>query len=95
MTDTMAVEFTVTGVEMLRGSGRLIALANVDLDVAGVVLALQGVQIMRDAAGGLTVRAPQFRGAGGTWRSAVVLPDALREALGAEVLASMPGGGAT
>lgn len=93
MSETLAVTFGVTGIEMMRGAGKLIALANVEVDVAGVVMALQGVQVIREPSGGLTCRAPQFRSGDGVWRSAVVLPDVLRDALGREVLASMPGGG--
>lgn len=93
--ETLAVEFTVTGIQMVRGSGRLIALANAEVDVAGVVIALHGVQVIREPPGVISVRAPQFRDAGGTWRSAVILPDALRDALGREVLAALPGGAST
>ena len=46
-TDTVAVEYRVLGVEPVRGAGRLEALAAIELDVAGVVIVLQGVQLRR------------------------------------------------
>lgn len=92
MTDveTRAVAFELRGIEMVRGAGKLVALAIVDLDIAGVVMTIQGVQVLREPSGALTCRAPQFRDASGVWRSAVLLPDTLRDALGCEVLASHP-----
>ena len=85
MSETVAVEFTVTGIERVK-AGALIGLANVDLEIAGIRLTLQGIQILQARTGGLYVNAPKFRDTAGTWRSAAVLPDTLRDALGAEVL---------
>jgi len=85
--DSVPVQFTVIGVELVRGAGRLIGLAVVELDVAGVVLTLQGVQVLRRPDGTAECRAPVWRHpASGRHVPAVVLPDELRDALAAEVL---------
>lgn len=55
--DTVAVTFTVQTVEPVRNRGSLIGLATVELDVAGAVFTLQGVQITRTA-DGLDCRSP-------------------------------------
>lgn len=88
MTDTSAVRFEVRGIERVHGAGRLVALAIVAVDIEGVELVLQGVQVMREPDGGWRVRAPVWRHPGsGKWVPAVVLPDELRDAIGAEVMA--------
>jgi stage V sporulation protein G len=89
MSEFLPVTFEVIGIEPVRGSDRLVALAIVDIEVAGVAIQIQGVQVVRDARGQLSVRSPMFRCAAGRWRSAILLPDTLREALGAEVLAAV------
>jgi hypothetical protein len=86
--EMMAVEYTVLGLAPVRDAGRLIALANVEIAIGGVAIVLQGVQLIRDAAGNVSVQAPRFRDGAGVWRSAVILPDSLRDALGDEVLAA-------
>lgn len=61
MTDTAIVSFTVLGVEAVRGVARLIGLANVRMEVAGIEFTLQGVQVLRMPDGKLNIRAPMFR----------------------------------
>jgi len=86
LSETVPVEIEVLGVEPSRGTGRLIGLAIVRIEVAGVELTLQGVRIERSAAG-LTVHSPAFRHPrAGRYVSAVLLPAELREAIGAQVL---------
>ncbi len=89
--ERVTVTITVVGVEQVHGKGSLIGLAIVELDIAGVVLTLQGVQVLRSPDGSLTCRSPQFRRSNGMWTSAAVLPPDLAEALGAEVLAHLRG----
>jgi len=89
--ERVTVTLTVVGVEQVHGKGSLIGLAIVELDIAGVVLTLQGVQVLRLPDGTLTVRSPQFRRSNGTWTSAAVLPPDLAETLGTEVLAHLRG----
>ncbi len=93
MTDTVPVRFEVRQVEPVHGCGKLVGLAVVAMDVAGVEVVLQGVQLVRDGSGTLTVKAPVWRHPGsGQWLPAVLLPDELRDAIGAEVLAVAGGG---
>ena len=87
MSETVPVTFSISHVEPVRGCGRLVALAIVAMEVCGVELVLQGVQVVRDKNGGLEIRAPVFRHpASGVWMPAVILPDELRNALCRELL---------
>ena len=47
MVDTVPVAFKVASLEPVRGAGRLIALAVVDVEIAGILVTLQGVQVRR------------------------------------------------
>ena len=87
----VTVTMTVLGVEQVRNRGPLIGLAIVELDIAGVIITLQGVQLLRLPDGSLACRSPQFRRTNGTWASATVLPPDLAEALGAEVIEHLRG----
>lgn len=87
MTDTVPVEYRVIGTEPVHGRGRLERLAIVEVEVAGIVLTLQGVQVMRGPDGRRTCRAPTFRHPDGRWLPAILLPVELSDAIAAEVLA--------
>ncbi len=91
--ERVTVTVTVLGVEQVRGKGPLIGLAIVELDIAGVVITLQGVQVLRLPNGSLACRSPQFRRVNGAWTSAAVLPADLSEAVGAEVISHLRGTG--
>lgn len=94
MTESVPVRFEVLGTEPVHGAGRLVALANVALDVAGLELTLQGVSVTRDGRGALAVRGPVWRHPGsGRWLPALLLPDELQQAIGNAVLALAAGGG--
>ncbi len=85
---TQAVEFTVMSLERVRDRGNLVGLAIVEVDVAGVVMTLQGVQVVRMPDGGLECRSPVWRHPSrGTWLPGIILPPELAEAMAAEVLA--------
>ena len=87
MSETVPVTYTVLGFEQVQGAGRLVGLAIVEVDLAGVVLTLQGAQVVREADGSLTCKAPTFRHPRtGGWLPAVVLPPELRDAIGREVV---------
>ncbi|UFN48911.1 hypothetical protein LPC08_23425 [Roseomonas sp. OT10] len=89
MTDaeTVPVRYEVKGLEAVRGAGRLAGLAVVDVEIAGGLLTLQGVQVVRETDGSLTCKAPVFRHPrDGRWLPAVVLPPELRDAIGQEVV---------
>jgi hypothetical protein len=84
---TQPVTYRVTGVERVTGSGRLVGLANCDVEIGGIVVALQGIQIRRLSDGGLVVAAPLWRHPrSGKWMPGVILPDELSEALADEVI---------
>ena len=89
MTDpeTVSASITVAGVHRTPGSGRLLALASVAIDLDGIELALHGVQIVRLPTGRLRCQAPHYRGPTGAWLPAVTLPEELEIAIGREVLA--------
>jgi hypothetical protein len=90
--ETQAVAFEVIGVESVN-RGRLIGLAIVDVEIAGVGLRLQGVQILRGADGGLECRAPVWRHpSSGRWLPGLILPPELSTALAADVLAAFADG---
>lgn len=85
--DTTPVRFTVIGLELVTDAGRLVALAIIEIEIAGVSLTLQGVQVRRNAAGGLSVVAPQFRHPRtGRWVPGVLLPEELASAMAGEVM---------
>lgn len=91
MAETVRVRFTVLGVEPVRGCGRLVGLAVVELDFGGAGLTIQGVQVVRDPAGRLTCKAPVWRHpVSGRWLPAVALPPELGEAIAGEVLGMVP-----
>lgn len=88
--EAVAVEFTVLEVEPVPGAGRLVAVALVELDFAGVGFALQvlqRVQVVRGSDGGLSCRAPEWRHpASGRWYPAVIAPPELIAAIADAVL---------
>ncbi len=89
MSETVTARFEVLGVERVRQAGRLLALANVTLDMGGVELVLQGVRVFRCLDGDLAVSGPQWRHPGsGKWTPGVMLPDDLARAMGREVIAA-------
>jgi stage V sporulation protein G len=64
----------IIGHEAVKGRGTLIALAIVEVDIAGVLIRIQGVEIHQSKLGKLTIAAPQFRAANGKRHAAVILP---------------------
>jgi stage V sporulation protein G len=85
--ETSVVSFAVTGFEWVRGKGRLAGLADLRIEIEGVVLLLQGVRVLREPDGGLACQEPRFRHPDGRWMPVAVLPPELSEAIAATVLA--------
>jgi stage V sporulation protein G len=82
---TATVTFVVTGLERICGAGRLVALATVEIDLEGVVLVVQGIQVIRGR-GRIATQAPRFRNPKtGAWTPAVILPDELGAAIAEEL----------
>ncbi len=81
----MTVTFTVTGLERVEGHGRLLALAALEIEFDGVILAVNGVQVIRQGKR-LATQAPRFRNPKtGVWAPAVILPDELGAAIAQEI----------
>lgn len=85
--EAVAVEYTVLQVEPVYGAGRLVAVALVELDIGGVGIVWQGVQVVRRPDGALECRAPEWRHpASGRWYPAIIAPPELTAAISAAVL---------
>ena len=82
---TATVTFVVTGLQRIVGAGRLVALATVEIDLEGVMVLVQGVQVIRQR-GRISTQAPRFRNPqSGAWMPAVILPDELGGAIAREL----------
>lgn len=79
--ETAPVRVTLTGIQKVHGREPLVALAVAELDIGGVILLLQGIQIRRNHAGRMDVLAPQFKSNTGEWFPAVTLPAVILSAL--------------
>jgi hypothetical protein len=85
VTDTVAVEYHLVAVEAVSGAGRLIAVATVELAIAGIPITLQGVQLKLTHDNKVLCQAPQWRHPRtGQWVPCILLPDELRVAIGSE-----------
>ncbi len=89
-TESTMVSCTVVDVQAVN-KGRLIALATVDVEIDGVVIRIDGIQIVRmpptakrsEMTG---VDLPRYRAADGAWKQAIQLPDEVRIPIGDAVL---------
>ena len=88
--ETLPVSFTVVGVERVQGRGKLVGIAIVEIDIGGIVLTLQGVQVLKiPGTKGLTCSAPMFRNPrDGQWIPSVLFPEELTGPLEDELLAA-------
>jgi hypothetical protein len=93
MAETTPVTITITILNIERvAKGDVAALANVELEVAGVVIVLQGVAVTKQG----RCRAPLCRHPRtGQWLPAVRLPASLSAAVATEVLVAISAGGAS
>jgi hypothetical protein len=90
MDDRAVVEVTVLEAKPVR-SGRLVALASVEIAVGGVAFVVHGVQVVaardpRTGRPGAAVFPPHHRAADRKWRSTLDLPPELEDPLGRVVL---------
>ena len=90
--DTQSVAVRVLRVTPLTGE-RVFALASVELEWSGLAIRIHGIRISSVAiAGGQSatkVELPTYRDASGAWRTAIDLPDELREPIADAVLAQL------
>jgi len=89
MTDTASVTVELVQVDRTPGRGALVALAVCEIDVAGIVFRLQGVQARRAPGGGLAVVEPHCRGPDGGWYPGVLLPAEVHRALASLIRAEL------
>jgi stage V sporulation protein G len=67
-------------------SGKLFALATVEIDIDGVSMFVHGIQALRTEPAGTRIEYPKYRDASGVWRTAVTLPDEMKGPIGDAVL---------
>ena len=76
----------MVGVERVHGRGDLVALAIVELELAGVLMTPQGLQVGRLIGNRITVALPTFKNPrNGVMQTVIVLPRELSNAIGASV----------
>ena len=90
MDDRAVIEVTVDEAKSVR-TGRLVALATVEIAVGGVAFVVHGVQVVmardpRTGRPGAAVFPPHHRAADGKWRDTLDLPPELEDPLGRAVL---------
>lgn len=84
--ETVPAEFEVVDLELVH-RGRLIALASVVLNVAGVEMMFSGLQVRGELDRALSVEMPAYRHpASGRWMPAVRIPAELGQAIADQVL---------
>ena len=83
---TTTVQITVLNLAPMRGKGNLLALADVEVLIDGVSIILHGVQVCATDQR-TEVLLPKYRGADGTWMTAITLPDEVKGPMGEAVIA--------
>lgn len=76
VSDTIAVQATLADLERVRGRGRLVALAAVEIVIADLPILVSGFRVI-DLGDRIAVEPPTFRDHCGKWRDAVALPGAV------------------
>jgi hypothetical protein len=84
-TGAKTVAITVLSVTPMR-TGKLFALASVEINVDDVLIEIHGIQATRTATGATRVELPTFRDALGRSRPAIVLPEEIYGPIGDAVL---------
>lgn len=95
LAEIVTVEFEILNAERLSGAGRVLAVASVRLDIAGVEIELHGLTVRRQDGGGYGMHLPAWRHpTTGKWLAAAVLPSELATAIGEAVFAVLEQEGA-
>lgn len=84
--DTAVLTFVVSNARRI-ASKTLFAMVDVEVQLAGVAFLIQGVQARRLPQAGTSVHLPTFRDIDGGPKTAIILPDEVREPLTDAVLA--------
>jgi len=85
--ETTTAIITVLAIIPVSNTGKLLALADVELVLDGVAMTIHGVQV-RANGDGTEIRLPNYRSPGGEWMTAITLPDEVREPMGDAVIAA-------
>lgn len=83
--DRAVMTFTVRDARPIH-SKSLYALVDVELEIAGVVLVIRGIQARHLPGGGSSVELPAYKGVDGVWHPAISLPEEARRPLAKAVL---------
>ncbi len=86
--DTVPFSFKVTRIAPVKGRGRLLAIAHVAVEVAGIEIILQGFTVRRQGQN-IVAEGPRYRGEDGVWYPALILPDGVLEAIAHQIWAEM------
>ncbi|MDB5379115.1 MAG: uncharacterized protein JWR00_3561 [Rubritepida sp.] len=84
--DTAILTFVVSNARRI-DSKTLFAMVDVEVQLAGVAFLIQGVQARRLPQAGTSIHLPTFRDIDGGPKTAIILPDEVREPLTDAVLA--------
>lgn len=87
VSDTVSVTVSVVSLTPVASKITLLALADVEIEVAGAVFTLHGVQLRADGEH-TKVTMPQYRDPGGAWKPALSLPEELKGPIGDAVIAA-------
>jgi len=79
--NTTTAHVTVISVKPLLGHGQLLGLADVEVVLDEVPILICGVQI-RGAATQSSIHLPCYRAPDGQWKSAIILPEEVKDAMG-------------
>lgn len=86
-TDTATIEIRVLSITPISNASRLLALADVSVILDGVELVIHGVQV-RAGADKTEITLPTYRAPSGEWKTAITLPDEVRQPMGDAVIAA-------
>ena len=84
--DTAVLTFVVSNARRI-DSKTLFAMVDVEVQLAGVAFLIQGVQARRLPQAGTSIHLPTFKDIDGGPKTAIILPDEVREPLADAVLA--------
>ncbi len=84
-----AVTVRLVGYERTPACGRLLALLIAEVEIGGVVVRLQGMQLRRVSDRQVELIAPQFRARDGRWTDGVILPAEIMAEILAQVAAEV------
>jgi stage V sporulation protein G len=85
--DTASVTISALNIIHVQNAGKLRALADVLVVFDGVEVVLQGIQVRADGHA-TEISLPKYRAPDGSWRTAIILPNEIKEAISNTVIAA-------